>query len=167
MCRIVFLFIIAISLNNCGGGGGGSSSTSTSSNTISQTNFSPAPEAQKVVQNQTSSSIVIKSENITTNQLSGFSYENQREINIFINANSSAFNRQVLFYEGVTTISTPVGDLEQLENLLLTKVFNNLGEITVKHTLGNHITSLWMNIPYYGITVEVPVTNNHVYITLK
>jgi len=117
---------------------------------------------QKVV------SIDIESSNIEEeNETTGFSYENQRDVKIFISSKESLSNKQVLLYEDVEIVSTPVGDLETYKNKIISTVFNINGELNLTYTLGNHITSIWLVIPFYNINMEVPIQNNHVYLTLN
>jgi len=104
-------------------------------------------------------------EPIQTN--SGFSYENQRVVDIEIKALSTLFNKQILFFEQLIIIPSPVGVIEKLENKVISTVFNQAGKLELEHTLGNHITSLWLVVPFYGIKMEVPIVNNRIFITLN
>ena len=64
-------------------------------------------------------------------------------------------------------ITTPVGEIENLENKILSTVFNKEGKLVIKYTFANQITSIWMVVPYYGILMEIPIVNNRIYITLN
>ncbi len=96
----------------------------------------------------------------------GFSYENQRDVNINISTKENLHNKQVLIYEKMTLVNTPVGDFEKLENIIISTIFNENGKLNLTYTLGNHITSVWLVVPFYGLTIEVPITNNNIYLTL-
>ena len=62
--------------------------------------------------------------------------------------------------------STPVGDIEQLETLIISTIFNSDSELKISHTLGNHIDNVWISIPYYGLTKNVSIVNNKIYTDL-
>lgn len=96
----------------------------------------------------------------------GFSYENQRDVKINISTKENLHNKQVLIYEKITILNTPVGDFEKLENIIISTIFDENGELNLTYTLGNHITSIWLVVPFYGLTIEVPITNNNIYLTL-
>jgi len=97
----------------------------------------------------------------------GFSYENQRVVDIEVKALPALFNKQILFFEELNILPSPVGVIEKLENKVLSTVFNQEGKLDLQYTLGNHITSLWLLVPFYGIKMEVPIVNNRIYITLN
>jgi hypothetical protein len=96
----------------------------------------------------------------------GFSYENQRDVKVNISTKENLHNKQVLIYEKITIVKTPVGDFEKLENIIISTIFDENGELNLTYTLGNHITSIWLVVPFYGLTLEVPITNNNIYLTL-
>ena len=93
----------------------------------------------------------------------GFSYKNQRDVRINIVGISSQIDKQVLLYEKLKIVSTPVGNLETLENLIISTILDDDGNFQVKQTFANHIQSIWLVIPYYRIQVEVPIVNNNIY----
>lgn len=93
----------------------------------------------------------------------GFSYKNQRDVRINIVGISSQIDKQVLFYEKLKIVSTPVGNLETLENLIISTILDDDGNFQVKQTFANHTQSIWLVIPYYRIQVEVPIVNNNIY----
>jgi hypothetical protein len=109
----------------------------------------------------------LESLNDTEEDIQGFSYANQRDVNIEISVLSTLFNKQILFFESARIITTPVGDIKTFENKILSTVFNNEGKLNIKYTFANHLTSIWMVIPYHGIQMEVPIVNNRIYITLN
>lgn len=109
----------------------------------------------------------IESLNDTVKNDVGFTYANQRVVNIEISALTTLFNKQVLFFESLKMITTPVGEIENLENKILSTVFNKEGKLVIKYTFANQITSIWMVVPYYGILMEIPIVNNRIYITLN
>ena len=93
-----------------------------------------------------------ESEVIEEEILNGFSYETQSEVEIEIFTNKDNLsNKQILIYEKMSVSSTPVGDIEQLETLIISTIFNSDSELKISHTLGNHINNVWISIPYYGL----------------
>lgn len=107
--------------------------------------------------------IEIKEESIDK----GFSYENQRDVTINISTKEILHNKQILIYEKMSILKTPVGDFEKLENIIISTIFDENGELNLTYTLGNHITSIWLVVPYYGLTTEVPINNNNIYLKLN
>ena len=107
--------------------------------------------------------VVIIEDEILEDEEKGFSYNNQRDVQINIQGIASQIDKQVLLYENLKIVSTPVGDLETFENLIISTIFDNDGNFKVKQTLGNHIQSIWLVIPYYRIQIEVPIVNNNIY----
>jgi len=104
--------------------------------------------------------------NKETNNHKGFSYANQRDITINISAKDTLYNKQILIYEKMSTVKTPVGDFEKLENLIISTIFDENGELNLTYTLGNHITSIWLVVPYYGLTTQIPIDNNNIKLTV-
>jgi len=98
---------------------------------------------------------------------SGFSYSNQHVVDIEILAKSSLSNKQIILFEELNIIPTPVGEIDKFEKKILSTVFNKDGKLNLKYTFGNHIKSIWMLVPFYGIKMELPIVNNRIYITLN
>ena len=121
----------------------------------------------EVVEQEPIEEIIIEQINTEESLDNGFSYENQREVIINILEKENLINKQVLFYEDFKTISTPVGDLEMFEGLIISTVFNDIGELNIKHTFANHISDIWLVIPYYGLTTKIPLSSNQVNIELN
>lgn len=109
----------------------------------------------------------IQTKNIELIAQSGFSYENQREVTIEISAISSLLDTQVLLYENNTPIPTPVGTVMTMQNLIISTIFDTEGNLNLTHTFGNHITSIWLVIPFYGIKMEIPITDNYIYLMIQ
>ena len=103
----------------------------------------------------------------TKSENNGFSYENQRDVSINILAESSTINKQILLYEKLDLVSTPVGELEKFNNLIISTVLNSKGELNITQTLGNHIQSIWLVIPYYHIKTELSIINNNIYFNIN
>jgi hypothetical protein len=106
-------------------------------------------------------------EETTNNANNGFSYNNQRRVSINIFGKSSQIDKQILIYEKLEIHATPVGDLEKLENLIISTILDDDGDFNVIQTLGNHIQSVWLLIPYYRIQVQVPIVNNNIYFRIN
>jgi hypothetical protein len=96
-----------------------------------------------------------------------FSYSTQREVEVSLNSSSELANKQVLLFQSKKSIQTDVGDIEILDGKLVSTVFNSKGELNYKHTIGNHIDSLWLVVPFYSIETNVQIVNNTIELTLN
>jgi len=96
-----------------------------------------------------------------------FSYRTQRDVNItIISSSPNLHGKQILLFEKRSVIPTPVGELKQLLGKLTSKTFDKNGEFNYIHTIGNHINSLWLSIPFLYIEKEIQITNNKIEIKI-
>lgn len=169
MYKILSLIIITILFTSCGGGGGGSSGSATSStvDTSIGANTQVVSSFENIVLGEDTSNLIsirpTETKTTINTEIVGFSYENQRDVSFTINSHKPILaSKQVLFYESNKIVSTPLGNIEKLENKIIATVFDNLGGLNITHTLANHITSVWLVIPFYGIKKQIPIINNSI-----
>lgn len=152
MRKITTLLITAIVLmmNGCSGGGGSSTDTTVSTN-----------EKDTTVEEVATVTVTKPSEK-------SFAYETQRDVAVTaaVTADDSQSQKQILIYEEKITETTPVGDLERVNGLLVEGIVKRDGTFTAELTLGHHITSLWVVIPAIAYQNEHQIINDHVVLTL-
>jgi len=115
---------------------------------------------EKIKQRITDVIVNLESKNIKEQEEKGFSYNNQRDVTINITTKEILYNKEIIIYEKNTVYKTPVGNTEKLENKIVATVFDEKGELNLTYTLGNHIQSVWIVIPYFRLRVEVSISNN-------
>ena len=109
----------------------------------------------------------LESNNIKEQEEKGFSYNNQRDVRINITTKELLYNKEIVIYEKNTVYKTPVGNTEKLENRIVATVFDEKGELNLTYTLGNHIQSVWIVIPYYRLRLEVSISNNNINLNIE
>ena len=122
---------------------------------------------EKIKQRVTDVIVNLESKNIKEQEEKGFAYHNQRDVTINITTKELLHNKEIVIYEKNTVYKTPVGNTKKLENRIVAAVFDEKGELNLTYTLGNHIQSVWIVIPYYRLRIEVSISNNNIDLNIE